>query len=156
MSYKCSFFSPFCLPFGKAEDTPSPSLPRDRSRLLRLLPWTPWIWGILNFRSIRVTVIAFACYWPRAVLKCADPFKGFSVFLQIAPQDLVTLWTSHDNNVRIVAFIFTLLWRSLLFTPRAFYSLYFWHSPSSFPHLVWSKPTASSGGPGKVLPFRRE
>jgi len=38
MSYKCSFFSPFCLPFGKAGDTPSPSLLRARSRLLRLRP----------------------------------------------------------------------------------------------------------------------
>jgi hypothetical protein len=48
MSYNKSFFSLFCLPSGKADDTPSPSLPRARSRLLRLHPWTPWIWGILN------------------------------------------------------------------------------------------------------------
>jgi hypothetical protein len=26
--------------------------PRVRSSLLRLHPWTPWIWGILDFRSI--------------------------------------------------------------------------------------------------------
>ncbi len=60
MSYKRSFFSPFCLPFGKAGDTPSPALPKTRSRwLLRAAAycirlWTPWIWGILDFRSIRV------------------------------------------------------------------------------------------------------
>jgi hypothetical protein len=54
MSYKNSFYSLFCLPSGKADDTPSPSLPRDRSKLLRLRPWTPWIWAILNIRSIRV------------------------------------------------------------------------------------------------------
>ena len=30
---------PFCLPFGKAEDTPSPALSKARSRRLRLRPW---------------------------------------------------------------------------------------------------------------------
>ncbi len=59
------FFSPFCLPSGKADDTLSPSLPRTRSSLLQLRPWTPWIWGILNFRFIRVLIIwiflFFAC-----------------------------------------------------------------------------------------------
>jgi hypothetical protein len=37
-----------------------------RSRLLRLRPWTPWIWGILNSRSIRVTQfkknVTFHCF----------------------------------------------------------------------------------------------
>ena len=32
-------------------------LPRTRGSLLRLRPWTPWIWGILDFRSIRVIVL---------------------------------------------------------------------------------------------------
>jgi predicted aminopeptidase len=44
----------FCLPCRKAEDTPSPSLPRGRGRRLQLHPLSTWIWGILNFRSIRV------------------------------------------------------------------------------------------------------
>jgi len=44
----------FCLPFGKAEDAPPPSLPRVRGRQLQLHPRSPWIWGILGFRSIRV------------------------------------------------------------------------------------------------------
>ena len=30
---------PFYLPFGKAEDTPSPSLPRVRGKVLQLHPW---------------------------------------------------------------------------------------------------------------------
>ena len=33
------FISSFCLPSGKAEDTPSPLLSRARSRRLRLHPW---------------------------------------------------------------------------------------------------------------------
>ena len=58
---------PFCLPCGKADDTPSPTLPRVRSSLLRLHPWTPFadpvvggIWGILDFRSIGVKGSDFA------------------------------------------------------------------------------------------------
>src|SRR4030042_5085137 len=42
------------LPGEKADDAPSPSLPRTRSKILRLLPWTPWIWGILGFCNNRV------------------------------------------------------------------------------------------------------
>jgi len=34
-----SILSLFCLPFGKADDTPSPLLSRARSRRLRLHPW---------------------------------------------------------------------------------------------------------------------
>ncbi len=82
ISYKNSFFSPFCLPSGKADDTPSPSLPRARSRLLRLHPWTPWIsplrWdltrGILNFRSIRVSHIYIVDF----LSNCAHQFKTYS------------------------------------------------------------------------------
>jgi len=33
------FISSFCLPYGKADDTPSPLLSRARSRRLRLRPW---------------------------------------------------------------------------------------------------------------------
>ena len=40
----------------KADDTPCPALPRVRSGLLRLYPWTPWIWGIFDFRSIKVCI----------------------------------------------------------------------------------------------------
>jgi hypothetical protein len=47
---------PDSSPPRKADDTPSPALPRARSGLPRLHPWTPWIWGILSFRSIKVTV----------------------------------------------------------------------------------------------------
>jgi hypothetical protein len=46
----------FCLPCGKADDTPSPLLPRVRGRRLQLHPRSPWIWGIIDFRSIRVKV----------------------------------------------------------------------------------------------------
>src|SRR4030042_3472054 len=42
------------LPAGKADDAPSPSLPRARSKILRLRPWTPWIWSILGFCNNRV------------------------------------------------------------------------------------------------------
>ena len=46
-------------PLRKADDTPisgacEQAHAKARSRLLQLRPWTPWIWGILNFRSIRV------------------------------------------------------------------------------------------------------
>jgi hypothetical protein len=44
----------FCLPGGKADDTPSPSLPVVRGSRLQLHPRSPWIWGILDFRSFRV------------------------------------------------------------------------------------------------------
>jgi hypothetical protein len=37
----CQKTTPFCLPFGKADDTPSSALPGVRSSLLRLHPWTP-------------------------------------------------------------------------------------------------------------------
>jgi hypothetical protein len=36
-----AILSRFCLPFGKADDTPSPALPRVRNSLLRLHPWAP-------------------------------------------------------------------------------------------------------------------
>src|SRR4030042_3440160 len=42
------------LPGGKADDVPSPSLPKARSKILRLRPWTPWLWGILGFCNNRV------------------------------------------------------------------------------------------------------
>jgi len=58
MRYKILIKSLFVYPCGKANDTPSPPLPRVRSSLLRLHPWTPWIWGILDFRSIEVKVIS--------------------------------------------------------------------------------------------------
>jgi hypothetical protein len=54
MNYKTRIKSSFCLPDGKADDTPSPALPTVRSSLLQLHPWTPWIWGILDFRSFKV------------------------------------------------------------------------------------------------------
>jgi hypothetical protein len=54
MRYSFGKKSPFCLSVGKADDTPSPVLPRARNSLLWLRPWSPWIWGILDFRSIRV------------------------------------------------------------------------------------------------------
>jgi len=41
-------------PLRKADDTPSLALARVCSRILRLHPWTPWTWGILSFRSIRI------------------------------------------------------------------------------------------------------
>jgi len=39
VQYDFSFRSSFYLPFGKADDTPSPSLSRTRSSSLRLHPW---------------------------------------------------------------------------------------------------------------------
>ena len=48
------FISSFYLPLGKAEDTPSPVLTRVCISLLRLHPWSPWIWGILDFCTINV------------------------------------------------------------------------------------------------------
>ena len=54
MRYKILIKSDFVYPCGKADDTPYPALPRVRSSLLRLHPWVPWIWSILDFRSIEV------------------------------------------------------------------------------------------------------
>src|SRR4030042_3018862 len=45
------------LPGGKVDDAPSPSLPRTRSKILRLRPWTPWIWGALGFCNNRDNII---------------------------------------------------------------------------------------------------
>jgi hypothetical protein len=65
VSYKSSFFSTFYLPFGKAEDTPisgacfSKRMPKlavggcCEAAAYGIHPQTPWIWGILDFRSIR-------------------------------------------------------------------------------------------------------
>jgi hypothetical protein len=46
--------SRFCSPRGKANDTLSTSLPRACGRRLQVRPRTPWISGILDFRSFRV------------------------------------------------------------------------------------------------------
>ena len=45
---------PGFLPFGKAEDTPSPALPRIRRTFVQPHPWMPWTWGILNFCNVGV------------------------------------------------------------------------------------------------------
>jgi len=45
---------PGFLPFGKAEDTPSPALPRIRRTFVQPHPWTPWTWGILDFCNVGV------------------------------------------------------------------------------------------------------
>ena len=57
--YKYPLNSSFCLPYWKAQFTPSPSLPKARNSLLWRHPWTPRIWGKLNFRSIRVKQSGF-------------------------------------------------------------------------------------------------
>jgi hypothetical protein len=44
----------FYLPCGKADHASSPALPRVRGNLLQLHPWTPWIWDIVDFRTIDV------------------------------------------------------------------------------------------------------
>jgi len=49
--YHFCFRSSFCLPFGKADHTPSTALSRTRRSLLQP---QPCIWGILDFRSIEV------------------------------------------------------------------------------------------------------
>jgi len=41
--------SPFCLPFGKADDTASSALSGVANSSLWLHPWAPWICDILNF-----------------------------------------------------------------------------------------------------------
>ena len=56
----------FCLPGGKADDTLSPSLPGGRGSRLQLHPRSPWIWGILDFRSFRVKLMLGLYYHPRA------------------------------------------------------------------------------------------
>ncbi len=88
MSYKSSFFSPFCLPSGKADDTPisGACAPQARCqglavdygfpRKAKLRPWTPWVWGILNFRSIRVTLFYAHCSGKILVL-----IAGFGVII---------------------------------------------------------------------------
>ena len=50
--YKYFLNSSFCLPYRKAQVAPSSSLPRARNSILWRRPWTPRIWGNLNFRSI--------------------------------------------------------------------------------------------------------
>src|SRR4030042_3114288 len=76
--------SSWFLPGGKADDAPSPSLPRTRSKILRLRPWTPWIWGALGFcnnrvkwRTIRPYLVLFGA---RTVCfpKSMAPFRGIT------------------------------------------------------------------------------
>ena len=69
----------FCLPCGKVEDTPSPSLPRVRGRRLQLHPRSPWTWGILDFRSIRV-LISVVCLYAICSFIFAD-----NVYAQTSP-----------------------------------------------------------------------
>ena len=57
------------LPVGKADDTLSPSLPRVRGRRLQLYPRTPWIWGILDFHSIKLSAFRLQ--------KCGAPVPLF-------------------------------------------------------------------------------
>jgi hypothetical protein len=64
------FNSSFCSPFRKADDTPSPTLPRVRNSLLWLHPWSPWTWGILDFCTIEVIVIKSLGY----IFKCLPSF----------------------------------------------------------------------------------
>ncbi len=45
---------PFYLPFGKAEDTPSPSLPRVRGKVLQLHPWRLRSGESSDFCNVRV------------------------------------------------------------------------------------------------------
>jgi opacity protein-like surface antigen len=52
--YNFPLRSSFCLPFGKADHTPSTALSRTRRSLLQPHPVTPCTWGILDFRSIEV------------------------------------------------------------------------------------------------------
>ena len=51
---KTKFNMAYFLPFRKAYDTVSPSLPRARGSLLQRHPWTPRIYGNLNFWNVRV------------------------------------------------------------------------------------------------------
>jgi hypothetical protein len=53
-SFRQVFNSSFCLPFGKADDTPSAVLERARGSLTTASPFPSCIWGILDFRSYEV------------------------------------------------------------------------------------------------------
>jgi hypothetical protein len=57
--YHPTFYFIILFTRRKAENTPSPSLPRVRGRRLQLHPRSPWIWGILDFRSIKVKLSLF-------------------------------------------------------------------------------------------------
>ena len=79
MSYKSSFFPLFCLPSGKAAVLTNSRIPLSPALVYKRMPklaedgcceaaaygihpWTPWISGILDFRSIRVIIIRFVIH----------------------------------------------------------------------------------------------
>ena len=66
-----SFLPPFYIIRGKAFRTPDPALPRPRSSLLRLRPWSPWLWSPPTFATIGLTEPHLLRY------------RGFSIFLTV-------------------------------------------------------------------------
>ena len=67
VEYDFNFRSSFCLPFGKADDTPSPSLSRPCSRQLRLQPWCLGSGASSTFAQLRLYIPDFMkksiLYW---------------------------------------------------------------------------------------------
>ena len=65
---------PFYLPFGKAEDTPSPSLPRVRGKVLQLHPWRLRSGASSTFAALGLTVkiMTLINIWPLSTPQSTD------------------------------------------------------------------------------------
>jgi len=63
------------LPFGKAEDTASLSLPRVRGSTLQRHPWTSQSYSILNFCDDRVYLPDSDDFVERIIKEADDQFK---------------------------------------------------------------------------------
>ena len=89
---------PCFLPFGKAEHTPYPSLPRVCGSTLQLHPWTPCICGILDFCNVGVNfVFSDSCnIFGRKLYTSPAIMSLFSVF---RPESLnPSLWGGLPSN----------------------------------------------------------
>jgi hypothetical protein len=92
----------FFLPYGKAEYSLSPLLPRVRRSLLQPHPWTPRIWGILDFCNVRVNITLERGLWDglsefaheQSLVKCQrfPTIKALrmavKVFLRLKPKEI--------------------------------------------------------------------
>ena len=145
------------LPFGKVDDTASPSLPRVRGSTLQLHPRTPWTCGILDFCNDRVylqmmgsdnysgglLVVPISAYfiWSRweklQTLDLKPDWRAFSVLLLAAVIFIVgelgaELYTTRGS---MLVFVIGSVW--LLFGIEALKTLHF---PLAFLFLILPLP----------------
>ena len=95
------FISSFCLPSGKAEDTPSPLLSRARSRRLRLHPWCLVSGASSTFAQLRLNFNINNTKF----IKIVQIYKTDSTFFQVtksllSKSDIIGFIISVDEVAR--------------------------------------------------------